>query len=200
MIPRRRLDALTEERLLDRCRRGDVEAFGAIVDAYQSRLHGFIRRMVPEREDAWDLTQEVFVKAFRAFPDFDGKCSLRTWLFRIAYRACIDHRRRADRSVATVTADPPRDGEWERPELGDDSWNPEHIVLNEELMHVVEQAIGELSEKLRTVLLLHDKEDLPYGDIAAIVGVPIGTVKSRLFLAREFVQKRVRAYREGEKS
>ena len=84
------LDAVTLERL----RRRDAEAFGRVVDAYQARVFGFVRRMVPTGEDAEDVTQEVFLKAYRNLPGFDGRCSLRTWLFRIAHNLCIDRARR----------------------------------------------------------------------------------------------------------
>src|SRR5689334_21818039 len=98
LAPRRHIDAATEQALVAQCRRQDYEAFGRIVDAYQSRVLGFVRRMLPVEEEAHDVTQEVFIKAFQGMSRFDGRSSLRTWLFRIAYNLCIDRARRHERS------------------------------------------------------------------------------------------------------
>src|SRR5437588_9961783 len=91
-------DTATELALVERCRRQDAEAFGKIVDAYQHRVYGFVRRMVSDTEEAADLAQEVFIRAYQAFGKFDGRSSLRTWLFRIAYNLCVDRARRVERT------------------------------------------------------------------------------------------------------
>jgi RNA polymerase sigma-70 factor, ECF subfamily len=89
-------DHVNELAIVERCRRQDFEAFGKLVDAYQNRVFGFVRRMVPNPEEASDITQEVFIRAFQSFHRFDGRCSVRTWLFRIAYNLCIDRARKVD--------------------------------------------------------------------------------------------------------
>ncbi len=191
-----RYDAATEQALIDQCKRQDYQAFAKIVDAYQARINGFVRRMIRNEEEALDVTQEVFIKAFQAMHRFDGRSSLRTWLFKIAYNLCVDRARRDHRTPTTLSMEPNTEGE-EAVEVSDARWNPETVVINDELYAVVETAIGSMSEKLRTVLLLHDKEDLGYEEIAAAVQVPVGTVKSRLFLARAHVQKVVAEYMSG---
>src|SRR5580704_6823654 len=100
--PRMQTDAASEAALIDRCRKQDFEAFGKLVDAYQNRVFGFVRRMVPRAEEAADVTQEVFIKAFQNFGRFDGRCSVRTWLFRIAYNLCVDKSRKNERSLTEV--------------------------------------------------------------------------------------------------
>ncbi|MCE9558900.1 MAG: sigma-70 family RNA polymerase sigma factor [Armatimonadetes bacterium] len=90
MASHKQLDTATEQVLVEKCRRQNYEAFGQLVDAYQSRVLGFVRGMVHNSEEALDITQEVFIKAFQAFGRFDGRSSLRTWLFRIAYNLCVD--------------------------------------------------------------------------------------------------------------
>lgn len=188
--------AAAEAALLDRCRRQDVEAFGKFVDAYQNRVFGFIRRMVPNGEEAADLTQEVFIRAYQNFARFDARSSVRTWLFRIAYNLCVDRARKAKRSFEEVGL---HTGESEEQyEFPDNRWEPERLILTEELCAAVETAMGTMSEKLRTVLLLHDREDTPYEEIAKIVDVPVGTVKSRLFLARAHLQKALNEYLQPE--
>ncbi len=191
----RQYDAI-ESSLVDRCRRRDMEAFGKLVDAYQNRVFGFVRRMINNPEEAADVTQDVFVRAFQSFDRFDGRSSLRTWLFRIAYNLCIDRVRRSDRRVTEVALVEPGE-EGETMEVADMRWQPEQIALDDELMGVVEEGILSMSEKLRSVLLLHDKEEMAYEEIANLLDVPIGTVKSRLFLARAHLQNVLKTYLEA---
>jgi len=193
----KRYDTAAEQALVDQCRRQDFEAFGRIVDAYQARVFGFVKRMLPSDEEAMDVTQEVFIKAYQAVSRFDGRSSLRTWLFKIAYNLCIDRSRKADRSLNVVSLEPTFEGD-ESYDLPDRRWNPEDALLNTEFAEIVEKAVASMSEKLRTVLLLHDKEDMGYEEIAKTVDVPVGTVKSRLFLARAHVQQYVTQYMSGE--
>lgn len=187
-----RLDASAEQALVEQCRRQNFEAFGKIVDAYQARVTGFIRRMVNSGEEAEDLAQEVFIRAYQNMNRFDGRSSLRTWLFRIAYNLCVDHARKRQRTAPESSISDSEDSI----EVADLRWDPEAIVLGEELRDVVENAILTMSEKLRTVLLLHDKEELGYEELAGMLDVPVGTIKSRLFLARSHVQKAVESYRQ----
>jgi len=185
-----------EATLVDRCRRKDMEAFGKLVDAYQNRVFGFVRRMINNPEEAADVTQDVFVRAFQNFDRFDGRSSLRTWLFRIAYNLCIDRARKSDRRVSEVALIEPGD-EGETMEVADVRWQPEQFALDDELMAVLEQGIRSMSEKLRSVLLLHDREEMPYEEIAKMLDVPVGTVKSRLFLARAHLQNTLKPYLEA---
>ncbi|MBL8060538.1 MAG: sigma-70 family RNA polymerase sigma factor [Chthonomonas sp.] len=186
-----RLDASAEQALVEQCRRQNFEAFGKIVDAYQSRVTGFVRRMVASGEEAEDIAQEVFIRAYQNMSRFDGRSSLRTWLFRIAYNLCVDHARKKQRIAPEFSMTENEDSI----DVSDVRWDPEAIVLGDELRDVIENAILTMSEKLRTVLLLHDREELGYEELAGMLNVPVGTIKSRLFLARSHVQKAVESYR-----
>jgi RNA polymerase sigma-70 factor (ECF subfamily) len=186
----------TEQSLVERCRKQDLEAFGKLVDAYQNRVFGFVRRMIPNPDEAADVTQEVFIRAFQNFARFDGRSSVRTWLFRIAHNLCIDRARRSNRAPTEVGLVDPAEGE--EIEIADYRWQPDQLALDEELMTIVEDAIMGMSEKLRSVLLLHDKEDMAYEEIAEMLSLPVGTVKSRLFLARSHLQNALKKYTEGE--
>jgi RNA polymerase sigma-70 factor (ECF subfamily) len=185
----------SEAALVDRCRRQDFEAFGQLVDAYQNRVFGFVRRMIVNPEEAADTTQDVFIRAFQNFDRFDGRCSVRTWLFRIAYHLCVDKARKNVRSPQEVGLYDPADGD--EIDVADTRWQPEQIAIDEELMTVVEEGISSMSEKLRSVLILHDKEDMAYEEIAQTLGLPVGTVKSRLFLARAHLQEVLKRYMEA---
>lgn len=189
----RHSECVAEDALVERCRRQDYEAFGQFVDAYQNRVLGFVRRMVPNSEDAADVTQEVFIRAFQSFVRFDGRSSVRTWLFRIAYNLCVDRSRRARRVLPETRLDAMNEGE-EPHQIADSRWSPEGSVLDGEMADAVERGIESMSEKLRSVLLLHDRDDLSYEEIARILEVPIGTVKSRLFLARNHLQSVLKTY------
>jgi len=192
----KRNDPATELALIERCRRQDAEAFARIVDAYQGRVFGFVRRMVSDSEEAADIAQEVFIRAYQSFTRFDGRSSLRTWLFRIAHNLCVDRARRLGRAPERTSLDvSDEDNAFEIP---DQRWDPQTIVLDDELKAIIEEALSTMSDKLRTVLLLHDREDFAYEEIAQTLDVPIGTVKSRLFLARAHLQKAVGAYLNGE--
>lgn len=191
------LESGVETALLERCKKHDPEAFGRLVDAYQNRVFGFVRRMVPDVEEAADIVQDTFIRAFQAINRFDGRSSLRTWLFRIAHNLCVDRSRKVDRSPQEFRIDAVAE-EDEKFEFPDTRWNPEGLVLDTELMDLVERGIGSMSEKLRSVLLLHDKEDMSYEEIANVLNLPIGTVKSRLFLARAHLQAALENYMKGE--
>jgi RNA polymerase sigma-70 factor (ECF subfamily) len=188
-------DHAVDPLVIERCRQKDFEAFGKLVDAYQNRVFGFVKRMVPDPEEAADITQEVFIRAFQAFERFDGRCSVRTWLFRIAYNLCVDRSRKVERGLKES---PLSYGEDEESmEISDERWQPEQLLITQELMEVVEAAIASMSEKLRSVLLLHDREDMAYDEIAESLDIPVGTVKSRLFLARNHLQNALRPYVMG---
>ena len=192
-------DHARELAIVEGCRRKDIESFGKLLDAYQNRVFGFVRRMVPNAEEASDITQEVFIRAFQSFHRFDARSSVRTWLFRIAYNLCVDRARKVDRSPTEVSLQGTVEID-ETFDVPDGRWQPDQLAIDAELAGAIEAAIGTMSEKLRSVLLLHDKEDLPYEEIARLVGVPVGTVKSRLFLARAHVQQHLRNYLHAEVS
>lgn len=195
----RKYDTASEQALVEQCRRQDFDAFSKIVDAYQARVFGFVKRMLRSEEEALDVTQEVFIKAFQAVGRFDGRSSLRTWLFRIAHNLCIDRSRRKDRMSTAMSLDFVAEDE-DPIEVSDSRFNPEEIILREEMAAIIDRALESMSDKLRIVLLLHDKEDMGYEEIAKTVDVPVGTVKSRLFLARAHLQNYVSRYLQGEVS
>lgn len=189
-------DDRRDRALVEQARTSDIDAFGRIIDVYNARLYGFVLRMVRNEEEALDITQETFIRAYQSLKRFDGRSSLRTWLFRIAQNLCIDRARKIKRNPAAESVDWSDDSQ-NGFELEDKQSNPEQRLLQEELHGTVEVAIGMLSEKLREVLLLHDGEGMGYEEIAKTLEVPVGTVKSRLFLARQSLQKQIVTYRDG---
>lgn len=189
-----------EATLIERAQAQDEAAFDQIVRLYADRIYNYVRRMVGNPQDAEDITQEVFIRAYQGLSQFDGRASFSTWLFRIATNLCIDHKRRQSRRVQTVPyhhdEGDEEEGDWEFPDTNQPS-ALDHL-LNQELQAVVEGAIERLNPKLKTVLLLYDVEGLSYEQIAETLGIPMGTVKSRLFAAREQIRKQVEVYLRGE--
>lgn len=181
-------------RLVAAAKGGDKEAFGRLVEAYQDRIYGYLARMLADPEEAEDVAQEVFLRAYRSLGRFRGASSFHTWLYRIASNLAIDvARRRKRQDNTTYSLDAPLDAgedEYER-EMPDDSRAPDQISEQAELQRAVRQAVMELPEKLRDVVVLYELQGESYEDIAAILGVPLGTVKSRLFNARGQLKKRL---------
>ncbi len=191
-----RHDAALDAALVENARKNEAEAFGRIVDAYQSRIIGFVSRMVPTEEDALDVAQEVFIRAYQHLDRFDSRSSLRTWLFKIAHNLCIDRARRAKRTPLqlSVSAGVQGESDWD---LLDQTEGPEDLVINQELRDIVEEAIASMSDKLREVLLLHEEQEMAYEEISQAIKVPVGTVKSRLFLARAHLKRAIANYQNG---
>lgn len=175
---------------------GRADSFHKLIDAYQNRVYGFVRRMVPNSEDAEDITQEVFIRAYQNFDRYDARASVRTWLFRIAYNLCVDRARKVGRGLQQVSLQVNPDIEDEI-DVPDSRWQPDILLESEEFKARIEKGIEGMSEKLRSVLLLHDREDLSYEEISTTLNIPIGTVKSRLFLARTQLQQAVKDLMEG---
>ncbi|MBV9851093.1 MAG: sigma-70 family RNA polymerase sigma factor [Armatimonadetes bacterium] len=185
--------------LVDRCRRNDTAAFDEVVGRYKNKVYNYIYRMVGNTDDAEDLTQEVFVRMYTSLESFRRQASLHTWLFRIASNLCIDHFRRGKKArgaAYSLDEPPPGDGGEGSGghEVADAKYEPHRLLEQQEMAEQIQQALGRLPEKLRTVLILHDIEDLPYEEIAQVVGCPLGTVKSRLFHARLQLRERLAGY------
>ena len=156
--------------------------------------------MIPSIQDAEDLTQETFVRAYTSIRSFQSRASLNTWLFRIATNLCINYCRRSRKSqamVVSLSVDTDDDEADSQRDIPDHVYDPQRLLLNKELGAQLEAALRGLPEKLRAVVLLYDVEGLPYEEIAAIAGCPLGTVKSRLFNARAALRDKLAPYLTG---
>lgn len=194
--------------LICRCQDNDIAAFDGIVARYKNKIYNYIFRMVGDSEEAEDLTQEVFVKTYLAIETFRNESSLNTWLYRIASNLCIDsHRKRLRRQAAMgggllslsdpVAPEADTDDNVAPRDVPDRSYEPYRMLARRELDEQIAQALCLLPLKMRTVVILHDLEDMAYEEIAAVVGCPLGTVKSRLFNARMQLREMLRPYLES---
>lgn len=175
--------------LVFKAQQGDVHAFDTLVERYHSKIYGLTYNMTSNREDAEDLTQEVFVKAFEALPRFKGKSSFYTWIYRIAVNKTINYRKKRNRKRA-VSLDQ-FDQEIKTDEVYHDltaKGSPLRSLSLTELQKKLNEALQNLSEKHRTVVVMHDMQGIPHEEIAKVVGASVGTVRSRLFYARRQMQ------------
>lgn len=180
--------------LVNQAQQGDDGAFTALVDEYKNSIYNYVVRMLHDRTEAEDIAQETFVRAYQALPEFRGASSFQTWLYRIASNLAIDAARRRSRR-STVSLDEPvsiENNEVSR-QVADEGPGPVEKLETSETQQVVREAIGELSPKLSSVIVLCDLVGLSYEEIADILGCPLGTVKSRLFNARNQLQKKLAA-------
>lgn len=179
-----------ERELVARAKRGDQEAFGALVEANQGRIYNLTLRMTGSPEDALDLSQEAFLNAWRGLDKFQGDSSFSTWLYRLASNVCIDflrrEKRRKDISM-TVSLD---DEEEERQaELPDHRHSPEREVERREQREDICRGLMSLSEEHRQVLVMRELSGMSYAEIGAVLKLEEGTVKSRIARARVALRK-----------
>lgn len=189
-----------DQQLVARVQKGDNRAFDLLVLKYQHKIFGLISRYIRDSDEIQDVAQETFIKAFRALPKFRGDSAFYTWLYRIAINTAKNY------LVARSRRPPASDVEIEDAEHFDTASslksieNPENSLYGEELKQVVELAIKELPEDLRAAVTLREFDGLSYEDIADVMECPVGTVRSRIFRAREAIDKQVRRQIFGEET
>ncbi|MGH8218052.1 MAG: RNA polymerase sigma factor RpoE [Steroidobacteraceae bacterium] len=184
--------------LVRRVQRGDKGAFDALVLKYQHKVVKLVMRYVRNPAEAEDVAQEAFIKAYRALPQFRGESAFYTWLYRIAINTAKNAVVSRDRSPVEFDLDSQNSDEsYDMQGRLKDSETPEGLVLTEEIRGTVNSAIDALPEDLRTAIVLRELEGLSYEEIAAAMGCPVGTVRSRIFRAREAIDRRLREVFEG---
>ena len=192
-------DSYLVERALD----GDVAGFEKLVTRYQNKIMGYVGRMTNgDREEAEDITQEAFIKAYRSLDSFRGQASFSTWLYKIATNLCIDRARtRKRRPQQAYSLDEPYDKEDDKGgrEIADSRFEPSKGVERDEMRTIVRQTVAEMPEKQRQVLIMCDLQGMAYENIAEVLGIPLGTVKSRIFHARADLARRLKPYMSGVK-
>ncbi|MDA1107263.1 MAG: RNA polymerase sigma factor RpoE [Proteobacteria bacterium] len=181
-----------DRELVDRVQKGDKEAFDVLVLKYQHKIVRQISRYIRDFSEAQDVAQEVFLKAYRALPAFRGESAFYTWLYRIADNTAknylVAQKRRPPGSDIDLD-----DAEQYGAELAlRENATPEHLLLRDEIEKTVFGAIEELPEDLRTAITLREMEGLSYEEIAQAMGCPVGTVRSRIFRAREAIDSKLK--------
>jgi len=182
-----------DQQLVLRAQRGDKRAFELLVVKYQRKLGRLLARFIRDPAEVEDVTQEAFVKAYRALPAFRGDSAFYTWLYRIGINTAKNYLMALGRRAPTSTEVEAQDAEgFEDGEQLRDINTPESMLLSKEIAATVNATIEELPEELRTAIQLREIEGMSYEDIARIMDCPIGTVRSRIFRAREAIAERLR--------
>lgn len=189
---------VTDENLVKRVQQGDMRAFDLLVLKYQHRVQALIRRYVRDVDEAQDVAQETFIKAYRALPSFRGESAFYTWLYRIAVNTAKNWlvsqgRRPPGSDVDAQDAEQFMDADGLR-----DIGTPESIALSEELSAAIQQAIEGLPHELKTAVTLREFDGMSYEEIAAIMECPVGTVRSRIFRAREAIDAVIKPLLENQ--
>lgn len=187
-----------DQQLVERVQQGDKRAFDLLVLKYQHKIFGLISRYIKDSDEVQDVAQEAFVKAYRALPKFRGDSAFYTWLYRIAINTAKNYLVARNRRPPGSDVDVADAEYFEGPSALKEVETPENRLYGEELKKVVQDAIKTLPEDLRAALTLREFDGLSYEDIAAVMDCPVGTVRSRIFRAREAVDSRVRAQVSGE--
>jgi RNA polymerase sigma-70 factor (ECF subfamily) len=179
-----------ESKLIQLAKNGSVAAFEQLVEAYDQKLYNMAYRMMGNREDARDMTQEAFLRAYRSLDGFREESSFSTWIFRIAKNACLDRIRKRSQ-VQAVSIDEPiqtEEGQVQR-ELPSELGDPEEYAEQQELSAVVHSALQELTDEYRTAVVLRDLQGFSYNEIAEVMEVSLGTVKSRIYRGRQALKE-----------
>jgi RNA polymerase sigma-70 factor (ECF subfamily) len=193
-------DRDVDRRLVERAQTGDKQAFDLLVSKYQRKLGRLLSRLIRDPAEVEDVTQETFVKAYRALPSFRGDSAFYTWLYRIGINTAKNYLVALGRRVPTTTgfdsdeAESFEDGDQLR-----DINTPESMLMSKEIAVTVREAMEELPDELRTAIELREMEGLSYEEIAQVMNCPIGTVRSRIFRAREAIAGRLRPLLETRK-
>lgn len=186
-------DREVDQALVERAQKGDKQAFGLLVSKYQRKLGRLLSRLIRDPAEVEDVTQEAFIKAYRALPSFRGDSAFYTWLYRIGVNTAKNYLVSQGRRAPTTTEFDSEEAEtFDEGEQLRDINTPEHVLLSKQIGETVTAAMEALPEELRTAIMLREIEGLSYEEIATIMDCPIGTVRSRIFRAREAVSERLR--------
>lgn len=182
----------SDKALVQRVKQGDRSAFDLLVVKYQHKILNLIMRYVKDPSEAMDVAQEAFIKAYRAVPGFRGDSAFYTWLYRIAINTAKNHLVAVKRRPMNLDFDLLDSESFEPFAALRDIDSPEHLALTDEIGEVINKAIKDLPNELRTAILLREIEGMSYEEISETMECPVGTVRSRIFRAREAIDKKIR--------
>ena len=189
-------ESATDKQLVERVQRGDKRAFDLLVLKYQHKIVGLVSRYMRDQDEVQDVAQEAFIKAYRALPRFRGDSAFYTWLYRIAINTAKNHLVSRSRRPPDTDVDVDME-EGMHQETLSDMVNPENSLATDQLEAVVYKAIDDLAEDLKVAVTLREFEGLSYEEIAEVMDCPVGTVRSRIFRAREAIEKKIAGIEKG---
>lgn len=178
--------------LVQRVQRGDKAAFNLLVRRYQQKLSSLVSRYVSTQADVSDVVQEAFIKAYRALPNFRGESAFYTWLYRIAVNSAKNHITAQSRKPHTTDVDAEDAEIYEGNSALKEDASPESLLLSGEIKRVIFATIEDLPEELRVAITLREIEGMSYEEIASVMECPVGTVRSRIFRARDAIDTKIK--------
>ena len=182
-----------DQLLVERVQRGDKRAFELLVSKYQRKINRLVSRLVRDAAEVEDVTQEAFIKAYRALAQFRGESAFYTWLYRIAINTAKNYLASQRRRAPTTTENDAEEAEtFEHADQLRDINSPESLLMSKQVGQAVSKAVDALPEELRTAIQLREIEGMSYEEIADVMNCPIGTVRSRIFRAREAIATELR--------
>lgn len=192
------LHGISEANLIEQCQQGNVQAFDELMARYETRVYNLAYRLLGNAEDASDIAQETFLRVYRAMSRFRGHSTLHTWIHRIVVNLCLDEIKKKKRQPCLVqeAAFDEESAESLIERIPDETADPEAWALSQERQLIVRQAIASLPPHHRSVLVLFDLEGLTYQEIAEVLQISVGTVKSRLNRARLALKEKMEPYQE----
>ncbi len=174
--------------------RGNKQAFDLLVKKYQYKVVGIAQKFCPSPSDAQDIAQETFIKAYRALNDFRGESAFYTWLYTIAKNTARNYLIKNLSRGISVDVDTPDIEAYDGSEKLHQRDNPENLLESSDIQHVIRETLESLPEELKQAIVLREIDEMSYEDIAAVMNCPIGTVRSRIFRAREIIGKKLQEY------
>ena len=185
-------DNITDKEIIERVKNGDKKAYDLLVLKYQQRVINLISRFVKNHADALDISQETFIKAYKALPNFRGESAFYTWLYRIAVNTAKNHLTVQSRKITKSDYDVTEIEQIEGNMTLTEQTTPENLLIKDELQDIVLNTIENLPEDLKSAIMLREIEGLSYEEIAAVMECPVGTVRSRIFRARETIDNKIK--------
>ncbi len=190
-------EAQVDQLLVERVQKGDKHAFDLLINKYQHRIVSLVSRYVSDHAEALDVSQEAFIKAYRAIGKFRGESAFYTWLYRIAINTAKNWLVAQKRRPPASDIDAADAEQYDMDSRLKDKGTPEHELMRDEIKNMVYDTIAQLPDDLRTAIMLREMEGMSYDDIATTMDCPIGTVRSRIFRAREAIDEKLRPLIEG---
>ncbi|MBU1318849.1 MAG: sigma-70 family RNA polymerase sigma factor [candidate division Zixibacteria bacterium] len=184
-----------DDLLIARALEGDQKAYESLLVRHRKAIFHVVTKIVRNQDEAQDLVQETFMKAFNALASYRSEYRFSTWLYKIAANCAIDFVRK--KRIEALSLDRPiqtKDGQVEF-ELPDRTWDPERNLVRKQKLQSIDEAIDSLPDKYREVIIYRHRDDKSYEEIADILGTPVGTVKARIFRARELLKKKLKSIR-----
>ena len=185
-------DNTTDKEIIKRVKNGDKKAYDLLVLKYQQRVINLISRFVKNHADALDVSQETFIKAYKALPNFRGESAFYTWLYRIAVNTAKNHLTVQSRKIIKSDYDVTEIEQIEGNMTLTEQTTPENLLIKDELQETVLNTIENLPEDLKSAIMLREIEGLSYEEIATVMECPVGTVRSRIFRAREIIDNKIK--------